>query len=85
MFAIFSWNGAVICNSEVDIATYTIRAAVDTRTLNKYVCFNLPKNIYSFNDLVALWEKKIGKNLEKIYIPEQLFLDQIKGVNKNAV
>jgi hypothetical protein len=56
-------------NAEEDIATYTIRAVDDPRTLNKTVYLRPPKNIYSYNELVALWEKKIGKTLEKIYVP----------------
>jgi uncharacterized protein YbjT (DUF2867 family) len=60
---------AAIFNAEEDIATYTIRAVDDPRTLNKTVYLRPPKNIYSYNELVALWEKKIGKTLEKIYVP----------------
>ncbi|KAK9129841.1 hypothetical protein Sjap_010328 [Stephania japonica] len=37
-----------------------------------------PCNIYSFNDLVSLWEKKIGKTLEKSFIPENTLLKDIK-------
>nr|POF12487.1 isoflavone reductase-like protein [Quercus suber] len=37
-----------------------------------------PKNIYSFNELVALWEKKIGKTLEKVYVPEEKLLKDIQ-------
>lgn len=66
-------------NDEHDIGTYTIKAVDDPRTLNKVVYIKPPKNIYSFNELVALWEKKIGKSLEKEYIPEELLLKQIQG------
>lgn len=34
-------------------------------------------NTYSFNDLVSLWENKIGKTLERIYVPEEQLLKQI--------
>ncbi|RVX12265.1 Isoflavone reductase-like protein [Vitis vinifera] len=37
-----------------------------------------PQNTYSFNDLVSLWEKKIGKTLEKIYVPEEQVLKNIQ-------
>ncbi|OMO87544.1 hypothetical protein CCACVL1_08934 [Corchorus capsularis] len=37
-----------------------------------------PKNIYSLNELVALWEKLIGKTLEKTYVTEEQLLKQIQ-------
>ncbi|KAB1220653.1 hypothetical protein CJ030_MR3G009397 [Morella rubra] len=44
-----------------------------------YVASNLtPKNFYSYNELVALWEKKIGKTLEKTYISENKILKDIQ-------
>merc|ERR1712034_13293 len=55
-----------------------IKAVDDPRTLNKILYIKPPKNIYSFNELVALWEKKIGKTLEKIYVPEEQVLKQIQ-------
>lgn len=66
-------------NEEHDIGTYTIKAVDDPRSLNKVLYIKPPKNIYSFNELVALWEKKIGNTLEKEYIPEELLLKQIQG------
>lgn len=51
----------------------------DPRTLNKTVLIRPPKNIYTFNELVALWEKKIGKTLEKVYVPEEQLLKDIQG------
>ncbi|KAJ7957766.1 Isoflavone reductase-like protein [Quillaja saponaria] len=72
-------NAKAIFNNEVDIATYTIRAVDDPRTLNKILYVKPPKNIYSFNELVALWEKKIGKTLEKTFIPEEKLLKDIEG------
>ena len=64
---------------EEDIGTYTIRAVDDPRTLNKVLYLKPPRNIYSMNELVALWEKKIGKLLEKVYVPEEKLLDDIIG------
>ncbi|XP_077244334.1 phenylcoumaran benzylic ether reductase Betv6 [Tasmannia lanceolata] len=63
---------------EHDIGTYTIKAVDDPRTLNKVLYIKPPGNIYSFNDLVSLWEKKIGKTLEKIYVPEEELLKNIQ-------
>nr|ACA60732.1 pterocarpan reductase-like protein [Linum corymbulosum] len=72
-------NAKAIYNREEDIGTYTIRAVDDPRTLNKLVYVRPPKNIYSFNDLVGLWERKIGKTLEKVYIPEEQVLKLTGG------
>jgi hypothetical protein len=65
------------------IGTYTIRTVDDPRTLNKIVYLRPPKNIYSFNELVALWEKKIGKTLEKTYVSEEKILKDIQGQWEN--
>ncbi|KAK0581115.1 hypothetical protein LWI29_010168 [Acer saccharum] len=71
-------NPKAIYNKEEDIATYTIRAVEDPRTLNKSLYIRPPGNIYSFNDLVSLWEKKIGKTLERTYVPEEQLLKNIQ-------
>lgn len=72
---------AAVFNYEEDIGTYTIKTVDDPRTLNKIVYIKPPKNIYSFNELVALWEKKIGKTLEKEYVSEEQVLKQIQGMH----
>ncbi|KAI9181012.1 hypothetical protein LWI28_010303 [Acer negundo] len=71
-------NPKAIFNKEEDIGTYTIRAVEDPRTVNKILYIRPPGNIYSFNDLVSLWEKKIGKTLEKTYVPEEQVLKNIQ-------
>lgn len=63
---------------EENIATYTIKAVEDPRTLNKTLHLKPPANILSFNEIVSLWEKKIGNTLEKIYIPEDQLLKKIQ-------
>ncbi|XP_074275413.1 phenylcoumaran benzylic ether reductase Betv6-like [Silene latifolia] len=63
---------------EGDIGTYTIRAVDDPRTLNKTLHFRPAANTFSFNELVSLWEKKIGKTLEKVYVPEEQVLKNIQ-------
>ena len=68
-----------VFNKEDDIGTYTIRAVDDPRTLNKILYIKPPQNIYSFNDLVSLWEKKIGKTLERIHVPKEQVLKNIQG------
>ncbi|KAK8705656.1 hypothetical protein V6N13_049253 [Hibiscus sabdariffa] len=65
-------------NPKHDIETYTIKAVDDTRALNKTLFIRPPQNTYSFNELVALWEKLIGKTLEKTYVPEEQLLKQVQ-------
>ena len=48
---------------EEDIAMCTIKELDDPRTLNKALYLRLPENTLSVNELVALWENKIGKPL----------------------
>ncbi|KAF8406449.1 hypothetical protein HHK36_008536 [Tetracentron sinense] len=71
-------NPKAIFNKEDDIATYTIKAVDDPRTLNKILYIRPPGNTYSFNELVSLWEKKIGKTLQRIYVPEEQVLKNIQ-------
>ncbi|CAN1255796.1 Phenylcoumaran benzylic ether reductase POP1 [Linum perenne] len=72
-------NAKAVFNREEDIGTYTIRAVDDPRTLNKLVYIRPPNNIYSFNDLVSLWERKIEKKLERVYVPEEEILKHTRG------
>ncbi|XP_042492521.1 isoflavone reductase-like protein [Macadamia integrifolia] len=67
-----------IVSKEEDIASYTIKAVDDPRTLNKILHIKPPANICSFNDIISLWENKIGKSLEKIYVPEEHLLKKIQ-------
>ncbi|KAH9696195.1 Phenylcoumaran benzylic ether reductase 1 [Citrus sinensis] len=71
-------NPKAVYNKEDDIGTYTIKAVDDPRTLNKILYIKPPGNIYSFNDLVSLWERKIGKTLERVYVPEEQVLKNIQ-------
>ncbi|KAG2724920.1 hypothetical protein I3760_01G041000 [Carya illinoinensis] len=71
-------NIKVIFNKEGDIATYTINAVDDPKTLNKILYMRPPANILSFNEILSLWEKKISKTLEKIYILEDQLLEKIR-------
>lgn len=65
--------------AEDDIGTYTIKTVDDPRSLNKILYAKPPANIYSYNELVSLWEKKTGKTLEKIYLPEEEVVKRIQG------
>ncbi|KAE8704191.1 Isoflavone reductase-like protein [Hibiscus syriacus] len=71
-------NAKAVFNDESDIGTYTIKTVDDPRTLNKTLFIRPPKNTYSFNELVSLWEKLIGKTIEKTYVPEEQLLKQIQ-------
>ncbi|NP_001312742.1 isoflavone reductase homolog A622-like [Nicotiana tabacum] len=64
-------NPKAIYVKEEDIATYTMKAVDDPRTLNKTLHMRPPANILSFNEIVSLWEEKIGKTLEKLYLSEE--------------
>ncbi len=54
----------------------------DPRTLNKQLLIRPEPNIKTINEVVLLWENKIGHNLEKTYVPESEVLKQIEGKNK---
>ncbi|XP_058088450.1 phenylcoumaran benzylic ether reductase Pyrc5-like [Magnolia sinica] len=71
-------NPKAIFVKEEDIGTFTIKAVDDPRTLNKILYLRPAGNIYSFNELVSLWERKIGKTLERIYVPEEQVLKNIE-------
>lgn len=73
-------NGDVkgVFMKEADVASFTISAMDDPRTLNKVLYLRPPGNVYSLNGLVELWESKLNKTLEKIYIPEEELLKKIK-------
>ncbi|KAH7282677.1 hypothetical protein KP509_35G043200 [Ceratopteris richardii] len=63
---------------EEDIATYTIKAVNDQNTLNKTMHIRPPANIMTMNSLVALWEKLIGKTLEKVTVTAEQLEDVIE-------
>lgn len=69
---------------ENDIATYTIKAVDDPRTLNKTLYARPPDNILSQRELVQKWEKLTGKQLQKISVSEQDFLASMKGYIYNT-
>ncbi|KAK3441732.1 hypothetical protein EUGRSUZ_B01779 [Eucalyptus grandis] len=65
---------------------YTVKAVDDPRTLDRILYMRPPANTYSFNDFVSLWERKIGKDLERVYVPEEHVLKniQVAAVPLNA-
>nr|ABK21421.1 unknown [Picea sitchensis] len=71
-------NAKAVFVVEEDVATYTIKAVNDPRTLNKILYMRLPANTLSVNELVGLWENKIGKTLDKLYVPEEQVIKSIQ-------
>ena len=50
---------------ESDVAAFTINAVHDPCTLNKVLYLRPPRNVCSLNEMVEMWDIKIGKKLEK--------------------
>ncbi|KAK3026997.1 LOW QUALITY PROTEIN: hypothetical protein RJ639_041758 [Escallonia herrerae] len=63
---------------EGDVAAFTISTVDDPRTLNKVLYLRPPGNVCSMNDLVEMWETKIKKKLDKIYMTEEELLKKMK-------
>ncbi|XP_010255701.1 PREDICTED: bifunctional pinoresinol-lariciresinol reductase-like [Nelumbo nucifera] len=72
-------NQKSIFLDEDDIAAYTIKTINDPRTLNKTVYLRPPENILSQRQVIEIWEKLIGKVLEKSIISEEEYLASMKG------
>nr|Q4R0I0.1 RecName: Full=Bifunctional pinoresinol-lariciresinol reductase; Short=PLR-La1; AltName: Full=(+)-lariciresinol reductase; AltName: Full=(+)-pinoresinol reductase [Linum album]CAH60857.1 pinoresinol-lariciresinol reductase [Linum album] len=66
---------------EDDTAAYTLRAIDDPRTLNKTIYVKPPKNVLSQREVVGIWEKYIGKELQKTILSEQDFLATMREQN----
>ncbi|KAJ3692493.1 hypothetical protein LUZ60_012843 [Juncus effusus] len=71
-------NTPAVYLDEDDIGMYTIKAVDDTRTLNKVLHMRPHENILSHNELVSLWEKKVGKKFRRVYLSEEEVLKQLK-------
>ncbi|KAG6410803.1 hypothetical protein SASPL_128872 [Salvia splendens] len=63
---------------ESDVAAFTISTMDDPCTLNKTLYLRPPGNTVSMNELVTIWEEKIGKKLERNYISEEELLKRIQ-------
>ncbi|XP_022756589.1 isoflavone reductase homolog [Durio zibethinus] len=74
-------NVKVVFMDEDDIATYTIKAIDDPRTLNKTLYIRPPENILTQSQLIQNWEKLTEKKLDKISISAQDFLASMKGMD----
>ncbi|KAK9275037.1 hypothetical protein L1049_022295 [Liquidambar formosana] len=74
-------NVKVVFMDEDDIATYTIKTIDDPQTLNKTVYIRPSENILTQRQIVEMWEKLIGKKLEKLSISEEDFLASMEGMD----
>jgi phenylcoumaran benzylic ether reductase len=72
-------DARVVFVDEADIAAYTVLAAGDPRAENKTLHIRPPANTLSHNELLALWEGKTGRTLERVHVPEGAVLKQIQG------
>uniref|UniRef100_A0A7N0TE43 NmrA-like domain-containing protein n=1 Tax=Kalanchoe fedtschenkoi TaxID=63787 RepID=A0A7N0TE43_KALFE len=71
-------NVKAVFMNESDVASFTISTVDDPRSLNKVLYMRPPGNVVSMNELVEMWEQKIGKKLEKIYVSEEQLLKEMK-------
>ncbi|CAN6164021.1 unnamed protein product [Urochloa humidicola] len=70
-----------IFTTQEDIGIYTIKAVDDPRTRNKILYMRPPSNILSYSELVSLWQKKVSKTFQRVYIPEDEVLKKIEGLS----
>lgn len=62
-------NDRAVLNLEEDIAAFTVKAATDPATRNRVVILQPPENVVTQNELISLWEKKVGRSFNKVYVP----------------
>ncbi|CAO2193261.1 unnamed protein product [Urochloa humidicola] len=77
-FVLGSGDAKVMFADEGDIGTYTVLAAVDPRAENKTLHIRPPGNTLSHNEMLAMWEEKTGKKLERVHVDEDDLLKQIQ-------
>lgn len=70
---------------EDDIAKYTAKTLDDPRTVNKTVYIRPQDNVLTQNELVKIWEKLTGNDLEKTNIAAKDFLANIERKFTNNV
>ncbi|KAG2320552.1 hypothetical protein Bca52824_013765 [Brassica carinata] len=71
-------NVKVVFADEDDIAKYTAKTLDDPRTVNKTVYIRPQDNVLTQNELVKIWEKLTGNELEKTNIAAKDFLANIE-------
>lgn len=73
-------NTKAVFVKDCDVAAFTIRTIDDPRTLNKILYLRPPGNVLSMNELAEMWEGKIGKQIDRIFVPGEKLLQRIKEV-----
>lgn len=76
-------EGKISVVDEADIGAYTIMSIDDPRTLNKTL--SIRPELISPNEIVAIWEKKIGHTLEKTYVTREEIMKQIKELSTEPI
>ncbi|KAE8689803.1 hypothetical protein F3Y22_tig00110931pilonHSYRG00120 [Hibiscus syriacus] len=61
----------VVFNYEEDVAAYTVKAATDPRVANRVIIYRPPGNIASQSEPISAWEKKSGRTLKRVHVPEE--------------
>ncbi|KAK6918410.1 NmrA-like domain [Dillenia turbinata] len=65
-----SGEAKAVLNYEEDVAAYTVKAVVDPRVRNRVIIYRPPGNIVSQLDLISMREKKTGRTLKRVHVPE---------------
>lgn len=68
---------------EDDMAKYTAKTLNDPRTMNKTVFVRPTDNILTQMEIVQIWEKLTGKELDKTYVSANDFLADIEGIKSD--
>eukprot|EP00249_Psilotum_nudum_P009090 c21702_g1_i2 orf=508-1317(-) len=71
-------NAKAVFVAEEDIGTYAVKTVDDQRAENKTVYIRPAANIVSQREVVAMWEEKTGRALEKIELSEEKLLKAIQ-------
>jgi hypothetical protein len=74
-----------VLNCEEDVAAYTIRAASDPRAANRIVICRPQGNIVSQLDLISSWEKKTGRTLKRIHVPEEEIIQLSQSMKSHLI
>ncbi|KFK36257.1 pinoresinol-lariciresinol reductase [Arabis alpina] len=75
----------VVFVDEDDVAKYIAKTLNDPRTMNKTVSIRPTDNILAQMELVQMWEKLTGNELEKTNISAKDFLADIEGNQTNLL
>ncbi|KFK36255.1 hypothetical protein AALP_AA4G098500 [Arabis alpina] len=76
-------NVKVVFAYEKDVAKYVAKTLNDPRTMNKTVYIRPAGNILTQMELVQMWEKLAGKELEKTNVSAKDFLADIEKTKKD--